>query len=65
MKYLCIAENYEVNGEKKTRWNRIGIMLDGKNGSQFIKLFHIPNVAIQVFEAEKREQSQDSGSVDF
>lgn len=53
IKDLVIKETYQRNGEVKTAWNKVGILVD--NGeTQFIKLFHIPNTLISVM--EKRDK---------
>ena len=60
MRYLCIGEEYESNGEKKMSWKRIGETFDGKNGKTYVKLYHIPKTLIHVFEEKKKEtQSED------
>lgn len=57
IKDLCIRESYtNKNGEEKTSWNKIGIMFEA-NDKQYIKLFHIPGVLINVFEQKKKEDS--------
>lgn len=56
MKDLCIRETYEKNGEEKTSWNKIGIMIES-NGKQYIKLFHIPNTLISVFEQKSKDKT--------
>ena len=55
MKDLCIRESYEKNGETKVNWNKIGVLIDGKEGKQYIKLFHIPGQLISVFDQKKKE----------
>lgn len=59
MKYLCIAERYESNGEKKVKWYRIGEMFEGKNGKQYAKLYANPSQLIHVFEKKKEEAKDD------
>jgi hypothetical protein len=50
IKDLCIRESYkDKNGDDKVSWNRIGILFDGKEGKQYVKLNHIPGVLISVF----------------
>lgn len=57
MKDLCIRESYkDKNGEEKVSWNRIGILIDGKEGKQYVKLYHIPGVLISIFERKKKEE---------
>lgn len=55
MKYLCIGEEYESNGEKKMSWKRIGETFEAKNGKQYVKLYHIPGVLIHVYEEKKNQ----------
>ena len=55
---LCVRESYNQDGEDRVSWNRIGILIDN-NGKKSIKLFHIPNVYIGVFES-KKDDSRDS-----
>lgn len=62
MKFLCIPEEYESNGEKKISWKRIGELFEGKNGKQYAKLYHIPKTLIHVYEQKKQDQTDD---VDF
>ena len=59
MKNLCIRESYTKDGEERVSWNKIGILFEGKNGNEYIKLFHIPNTLISVFEQKKREETPD------
>ena len=61
MKNLCIRESYtNKNNEEKVSWNKIGILFEGKNGNEYIKLFHIPNVLISVF-AQKKKETEETG----
>ena len=59
MKDLCIREEYEKDGEKKVSWNKIGILFEA-NGKQYVKLAHIPNTLISVFEQKKKDQPQET-----
>jgi len=59
MRNLCIRESYkDKNGEEKVSWNIIGILIDGKEGKQYIKLYHIPGVLISVFDQKKKESQE-------
>jgi len=59
MKDLCIRESYkDKQGNEQVSWNKIGILIEGKNGKQYIKLYHIPNVLINIFEQKKKEEIQ-------
>jgi len=56
MKVLKIGEEYVGKGGKKQmKWNAIGILFEGQNGKQYVKLNHIPNVLIHVFEPQPRQ----------
>ena len=59
MKNLCIRESYtDGQGVEKVSWNKIGILFKAKNGNEYIKLHHIPNTLISVFEQRKNEEDQ-------
>ena len=56
MKNLCIRESYkDKNGKERVTWNKIGIMF-GANNKEYIKLYHIPNILISVFEQKSKSQ---------
>jgi len=55
MKDICIPETYDSNGEEKTTWNKIGILIEAKNGKTYVKLNHIPGVLCHVFEQKKKQ----------
>ena len=58
MKDLCIRETYVAkDGEEKSSWNKIGVLIE-TNDKQYVKLFHIPGVLINVFEQKPRETTQ-------
>jgi len=65
MKDLCIRESYKNSqGEEKVSWNRIGVLFDGKEGKQYVKLNHIPGVLISVFERKPKQETTE-GDVDL
>ena len=59
MKDLCVRESYTKDGTENVSWNKIGILIDGKEGKQYVKLFHMPGVLISVFEQRKKEDKGD------
>ena len=62
VKKLCIRETYkDKNGEEKASWPQIGILIDGKEGKQYVKLYHMPGVLISVFAPKPKEE----GDVDL
>jgi hypothetical protein len=64
-KYLCIGQEYESNGEKKMNWQRLGEMFEGKNGKQYVKLYHIPGALIHVFEDNKDAKKEAEPDIAF
>lgn len=64
-KLLKVGEPYEVNGEKKIGYKTIGEMFTAKSGKEYAKLYFMPGVLISIFDAEKKQVSNDDDSVDF
>lgn len=67
-KFLCVGEQYEKDGEKKTHWNRIGEIFEAKSGKTYAKLYTMPGVLISVFEDDKAKSkpaAQDFGDDTF
>ena len=58
MKDLCIRQSYEKDGQEKISWNKIGVLFEGSNGKEYVKLFHIPNVLISVFEQRTKDPKE-------
>jgi hypothetical protein len=52
MKLLKIGERYEKDGQQKTSWKTIGELFVANNGKEYVKLYHIPNTLVSVFEKE-------------
>lgn len=59
MKDLCVRETYQKNGEEKTAWNRIGVLIEGKEGKSYIKLFHMPGVLVSIFDQKPKGTKDD------
>lgn len=57
MKYLCVGEPYEKNGEKKMSWKRVGEIFTSKAGKEYVKIYHMPGVLISVFEDDKNKEA--------
>lgn len=58
MKDICIRESYTKNGEERVSWNKIGILFEA-NDKEYIKLYHIPNTLISVFEQKKKNKTSE------
>ncbi len=62
MKALSIRESYKgADGVEKVRWNNIGVLFTAQSGKEFVKLNHIPNTLISVFEMKPKD-NQAQGS---
>ena len=65
MKNLCIRESFVgKDGNERVNWNRIGVLFEA-NGKQYVKLHHIPNTLISVFEPKKKEETEKQGDMEF
>jgi hypothetical protein len=61
MKDLCVRESFKGNdGEEKVRWNKIGILFKTKD-KEYVKLFHMPGVLINVFEQKQKDEGANLG----
>lgn len=58
MKDLMVRESYMKDGVEKVSWNKLGVLIDGKDGKQYVKLFHLPGVLISVFEQKEKSASK-------
>ena len=57
MKDLCVREVFidKKTGEEKVIWNKLGVLIETKEGKQYVKLFHMVGVLISVFDQKKKE----------
>ena len=57
-KDICIREAYkDKDGNEKVSWNKLGVLIEAANGKQYVKLYSIPGVLLNVFEPKPREQA--------
>lgn len=56
---ICTQRVYEVNGEKKVSWYRVGFLKITENGNQYIRLFHQPETTFFVFERDEEPLPPD------
>ena len=59
---ICTKNDYEKNGEQKTKWYKVGIMKIADSGKKYIKLFHQPNIELFVFDKEESQQIVEPGN---
>jgi hypothetical protein len=62
-KDLCVRESYQKDGTEKVSWNKIGVLIDGKEGKQYVKLYHMPGIIVHVFEQKKKEEQKPAESI--
>jgi hypothetical protein len=54
--HICTKKDYEKDGEKKTKWYKVGFLKEADSGKKYIKLFHQPQTEFFVFEREENNQ---------
>lgn len=61
--YIKSKQEYEVNGEKKTKWLDVGT-LRINNGKKFIQLNMVPNETFYVFDPKPTNAKEPEVQVD-
>lgn len=61
-KDICTKREYEQNGEKKTKWFKVGTHKTTDEGKVYIELNIFPNTSFYVFE---QKQKENTGSGQF
>ena len=49
---ICTKKDYEKDGERKTKWYKVGVLKIADSGKRYIKLFHQPQTEFFVFDNE-------------
>ena len=59
---ICTKKDYKKDGEKKTKWYKVGVLKIADNGKKFIKLFQQPYTEFFVFDNEdnKRDTNEET-----
>lgn len=66
MKDICIRESYkDKQGNEEVSWNRVGILIETKEGKQYVKMYAIPGVLMSVFERKAKEAPKPTPEVDL
>lgn len=56
MKDICVREVYtDKDGTEKVSFRQLGVLFVGKNGKEYVKLYHIPNTLLSVLEQKKKD----------
>lgn len=53
---ICTKKDYEKNGEKKTKWYKVGVLKIADSGKRYIKMFHQPQTEFFVFDNEENNK---------
>jgi len=66
MKDICIRESYvdKKTNEEKVSWNRVGVLIETKEGKQYVKMYAIPGVLMSVFERKVKEPTKPTTAPD-
>jgi hypothetical protein len=54
---ICTKKHYEKEGEKKTKWYKVGILKEADSGKRYIKLFQQPDTEFFVFDKDDMTQA--------
>lgn len=54
---ICTRKVYDVNGEEKSKWYRVGAMKIADSGKMYIKLYQQPDTEFYVFDADDSKDS--------
>jgi len=57
---VLIVRDYEKNGEKKTAFNKIGVLFDNKNGDGWSGELFYPSARIIIKKSKPKDQQQNS-----
>lgn len=60
---IIMAREYEKNGEKKTAWNKIGVLFDNRNGDGFSGELFYPAARILVKKSKPKDAPTKSDDV--
>ena len=52
---VCTKRAYEINGEKRVKWYRVGILQTSNQGFQYLRLFQQPNTDFYIFEKNNKD----------
>jgi len=55
-KDIMTKREFEVNGETKTRWLKVGTLRTTDDGKQFIELNLFPNTPFYIFDQREKEE---------
>ena len=53
---ICAKKIYEVNGEEKITWYKVGVLKISDNSRMYVRLFMHPSTEFSVFESKTERQ---------
>ena len=53
---ICAKKIYEVNGEEKITWYKVGVLKISDNNRMYVRLFMYPSTEFSVFENKIERQ---------
>lgn len=57
VKNICLRESYkDKQGNEKISWPIIGVLIETKEGKQYVKLYHMPGALMNVFTPKAKEE---------
>jgi hypothetical protein len=59
---ICTKKDYEKDGEKKTKWYKVGFLKIADSGKQYIKLFLLPQTEFYVFDQSEQIGKSEQGN---
>lgn len=61
MEYLDIVtvKEWDLNGQKKTKWLKVGTLKKNDDGKMFVEINVFPNTKFFVFEQKKKDEAQE------
>lgn len=57
---ICTKKDYEKEGERKTKWYKVGVLKIADSGKRYIKLFHQPQTEFFVFDNEENSKERET-----
>lgn len=49
---VCAKREYMKNGEKQTKWYKVGTMKSADSGKKYLRLYLLPQTELYIFDKE-------------
>ena len=57
--HVFTKREFEVDGEQKARWYRVGFLKETERGGRFLRLYAFPETTFYVFPQEDETETSD------